>query len=105
MIIACFTSSELANKYMLYAFKINDGPIGQGTNIPQSESATKSARLHVLFFTPVNENIKVIVYYQMLCRLEFDQLKAVLVLLPVVADFTQEKLFVWSQGSWQGSAV
>ena len=74
------TPSEWANGYTLYAFKITDGPIGPGTYGPRSKSSTGSARLEVSFAAPVNENIKVIVYYQMLGRLEFDQFNAVLVL-------------------------
>ena len=74
------TPSEWANKYTLYAFKIIDGPIGPGTYGPRSKSATGSARLEVLFSAPVNENIKVVLYYQMLGRIEFDRFNAVVVL-------------------------
>ena len=58
------TPSEWANGYTLYAFKITDVPIGSGTYGPRSKSTTGSARLEVLFAAPLNENIKVIVYYQ-----------------------------------------
>ena len=75
-----FTPSKWANGYTLYAFKITDDPNGPGTYGPRSKSATGCARLEVSFAAPVNENIKLIVYYQMPGRLEFDQFKAVLVL-------------------------
>ena len=75
-----YTPSEWANIYTLYAFKITDGPIGQGTYIPRSKSSTKSARLEISFAAAVNENIKVIIYYQMLGRIEFDKFHAVIVL-------------------------
>ena len=71
---------EWANGYTLYAFKITDGPIVPGTYGPRSKSATLSARLEISFAAAVNENIKVIVYYQMLGKIEFDQFKAVIVL-------------------------
>ena len=74
------TPSEWANGYTLYAFKITDGPIGPGTYGQRSKSATGSARLEVSFGAAVNENIKVILLYQMLGRLEFDQFNAVFVL-------------------------
>ena len=74
------TPSEWANGHMLYAFKITDGPIGSGTNCPRSKSATGSCRLEVSFAAPMNENIKVIVYYQMPGRIEFEQFNTVLVL-------------------------
>ena len=74
------TPSEWANGYTLYAFKITDGPIKPGTYCPRSKSATGSARLEVSFAAAVNENIKVVLLYQMLGRLEFDPFNAVLVL-------------------------
>ena len=74
------TPSEWANGYTLYAFKITDGPIGQGTYGPRSKSATGSARLEVSFAASVNENIKVILLYQMIGRIEFDRFIAVIVL-------------------------
>ena len=74
------TPSEWANGYTLYAIKITDGPIGSGTYGPRSKSTTRSARLEVSFAAPVNENIKVIVYYQSPGRIEFDQFNAVIVL-------------------------
>ena len=64
---------------MLYAFKINNGPITPGTYGPQSKFATGSSRLEVSFAAAVNENIKVILLYQMLERLEFDKFNAVIV--------------------------
>ena len=82
------TPLEWANGYTLYAFKITDGLIGSGTYNPRSKSTTKSARLKVLFAAPVNESIKVIVYYQLFGRRKFDQFKAVFVLWAVVAYFT-----------------
>ena len=66
------TPSEWANGYTLYAFKITDGSIGLGTYGPRSKSITGSARLEVSFAAAVNENIKVILLYQMLDRIEFD---------------------------------
>ena len=63
------TPSEWVNGYTLYAFKITDGPIESGTSGPRSKSTTGSARLEVSFAAPVNENIKVIVYYQMSGRI------------------------------------
>ena len=92
------TWSENANRYTLYAFKITDSPIGSGTYGPRSKSTTGSARLEVSFSEPVNENIKVVVYYQSPGRIEFDKFKAVLVLWAVVTDYTLGKLIVWSQG-------
>ena len=74
------TPSEWANGYTLYAFKITDGPIGPGTYGPRSKSATGSGPLEVSFATTVNENIKVILLYQMLGRIEFDRFNAVIVL-------------------------
>ena len=75
-----FTPFEWANGYTLYAFKITDGPIKPGTYGPRSKSATGSARLEVSFAAEVNANIKVILVYQMLRRLEFDRFNVVLVL-------------------------
>ena len=74
------TPSDCSNGYTLYAFKIIDGSIRPGTYGPRSKSATGSARLEVSFAAAVNENIKVILLYQMLGRLEFDRFNAVLVL-------------------------
>ena len=75
-----FTPSNWSNGYTLYAFKITDFPIGPGTYNPGSKSATGSARLKVSFAAPINENITVILLYQMLEKLEFDRFNAVLVL-------------------------
>ena len=75
-----FTPSEWANGYSLYAVKITDGPIGPGNYGPRSKSATGSASLEVSFAEAMNENIKMILLYQMLGRLEFDRFNAVLVL-------------------------
>ena len=74
------TPSEWATGYTLYAFKITDGLIGPGTYGPRSESATGSVRLEVSFASAQNENITVILLYQMLGRLEFDQFQNVIVL-------------------------
>ena len=74
------TPSEWAYGYTLYAFKITDGSIGSGTYGPRSTSTTKSAHLEVSFAAAVNENIKVIVYYQSPGRIEFYQFNAVIVL-------------------------
>ena len=66
------TPSEWVNGYTLYAFKIIDGPIGPGTYGPRSKSATGTARLEMSFTAAVNENIKVVLLYQMLGEIEFD---------------------------------
>ena len=66
------TQSKWANGYTLYAFKITDGPIRLGKYGPRSKSATGFARLEVSIAAAVNENIKMILLYQMLGRLEFD---------------------------------
>ena len=66
------TLSQWANWYTLYAFKITYGPIGPGTYGPRSRSAAGYARLEVLLAAAVNTNIKVILLYQMLEKLEFD---------------------------------
>ena len=75
-----FIPSEWANGYTLYAFKITDGPIGPGTYGTRSKSVTGFARLDVSFAAAVNENIKVVLLYQMLGRIKFDRFNAVLVL-------------------------
>ena len=72
--------SEWATGYTLYAFKITDGPIKPGTYGPRSKSATGSARLEVSFTDAVNENIKGVLLYQMLGRIDFDRFNVVLVL-------------------------
>ena len=64
--------SEWANKYTIYAFTVTDGPIKPGTYGPRSKSATGFARLEVSFAAAVNENIKVIVYYQIPGHIEFE---------------------------------
>ena len=46
---------------------------------PRSKSAIGSARLEISFAAAVNENIKVIIYYQMMGRIEFDKFHAVVV--------------------------
>ena len=74
------TISEWATGYTLYAFKITDGLIRPGTYGPRSKSATGSLRLEVSFAAAQNENIKVILLYQMLGRLEFDQFHNVIIL-------------------------
>ena len=74
------TPSEWATGYTLYVFQILDGPIGPGTYGPRSKSATGFVRLKVSFAAAQNENIKVILLYQMLGRLEFDQFQNVIVL-------------------------
>ena len=101
--IISLTPFELANGYTLYAFKISDGPIGSSTYGPRSKSTMGSARLEVSFAATVNENIKVILNYQMLGELEFDQFKAVIVLSVVVVNFTLKRLIVWFEGLWYGS--
>ena len=74
------TPSERANGYTLYAFKITEGPIKPVTYGPRSKSAIGSARLEVSFAAAVNENIKVVLLYQLLGRIEFDRFNVVLVL-------------------------
>ena len=74
------TPSEWATGYTLYAFKITDGLIGPGTYGPRSKSATGSVRLEESFAAAPNKNIKVILLYQMLGRLEFDQFQNVIVI-------------------------
>ena len=69
-----------ANEYTLYAFTITDGPTGLNTYISRSKFAIKSARLEMPFAPLVNNNIKVILYYQMLYKIEFDQFHVVLLL-------------------------
>ena len=66
------TPSDWATGYTLYAFKITDGHLGPGTYGSRSKSATGSVRLEMAFAAAQNENIKVILLYQMLGRLEFD---------------------------------
>ena len=73
------TPSEWATKYTLYAFKITDGPIGPCTYGRRSKSATGSVRLEVSFASAQNKNV-VILLYQMLGRLEFNQFQNVIVL-------------------------
>ena len=75
-----FTPSVWANGYTFNAFKITDDFIKPGTYGPQYKSLTGSARLEVSFAAAVNENIKVILLYQMLGRFEFDRFTKVLVL-------------------------
>ena len=71
---------DSASVYTLYAFKITDGPIGPGTHSPRSKSATVVARHKVTFAAKVNKNLKVILYYQMLKKIEFHKFHAILVL-------------------------
>ena len=73
-------SSVWAIGYTLYAFKITDGHIGPGTYSPRSKFVTGSARLDVSFAAAVNKNIKVILLYQMLGKLEFNRFNEFLVL-------------------------
>ena len=93
-----FTPSEWANGHKLYAFKITEGPIVPGTYGPRFKSATGSARLEVSFSAAVNENIIVVLLYQMLGRIEFDRFNVVLVLWALAVNFTLERSNVWSQG-------
>ena len=86
--IVSLTPSEWANEYTLYAFKITDGPIGPGTYGPRSKSVTGSASLVISFAAAVNGNIKVIINYQMLVRIEFDKFHAVVVLWVSKVNFT-----------------
>ena len=74
------TQSEWANGYTWFAFKITDGFIGPGTYGLRSKFAIKSARLEILFAAAVNENIKVIIYYQILGRIGIDKYYVVVVL-------------------------
>ena len=74
------TPSEWANDYTIYTFKITDNPIGPGTCNERSKSSMGSARLKVSFSAAQNKNIKVIMLYQMLGILEFEQFNTVIVL-------------------------
>ena len=74
------TPFEWANGYTVYAFKITDSSIGPGTYGPRSKFGTGSARLEVSFAAAVNINIKMVLLYQILGRIEFDRLNAVIVL-------------------------
>ena len=74
------TPSDWATGYTLYAVKINDAQIGLGIYGPRSKSATGSMRIKVSFAVAKNENIKVILLYQMLGRLECDEFQNVIVL-------------------------
>ena len=94
------TPSDWANKCTLFAFKITDGYIGSGTYGRGSKSARGSARSEVSFAAAVNENIKVILLYRMLKRLEFDWFNAVIVLLALAVDYTLKRLTVWYLGFW-----
>ena len=96
------TSFERANRYTLYGFKKTDGHIGPATYGPRFKSAMGSARLEVSFLAAVNENIKVVIFYQMLGRLEFERFNAVLVFLVLAVDFTIKKSIVLSQDMWLG---
>ena len=62
------TPEEWANGYNLYSFKITDGAIGSGTVAPRSHSeiSSGSARLEVDFETAPANNLKLIIFYQML---------------------------------------
>ena len=71
--------NEWANGYTLYAFKITDGPVGSGTKGPRSKSSSGSVRLEIGFVAAAAANIKMIVFYQMLGVLEFDQFRNVIV--------------------------
>ena len=73
------THTEWANGYTIYAFKVIEGLIGNGTEGPRSRSTTGSIRLEVGFSAAQNPNIKVIILYQNLGVLEFDSFKNVVV--------------------------
>jgi hypothetical protein len=70
---------EWANGYNLYSFKITDGPIGSGTVAPRSHSETGSARLEVDFETAPANNLKLIIFYQMLSILEIDEYNNIII--------------------------
>ena len=74
------TPFEWANGYTLYVFRITDGLIKQEMNSQRFKFATESARMEVSFAAAVNENIQMVLLYQMLDRIEFDRFTAVLVL-------------------------
>ena len=88
------TLIEWANEFTLYAFKIIDGPKESETYAARSNYTTEFAQLKVSIAAPVNNIIKVIVYYQLPGRIEFDQFKAVIVIWAVGVDFTLWKLIV-----------
>ena len=73
------TPTEWSDGFTIYAFKITDGPVGPGTEGPRSKSTTGSIRLEIGFSAAKNRNIKVIVLYQMLGVLEFDQFRNVII--------------------------
>ena len=73
------TSFEWENGYALYAFKVTDGFTGPGTYGLQFKSVTKCTRLKILFAAAVNKNIKIIIYYQMHGKIEYDKFHAVIV--------------------------
>ena len=75
-----FTLSEWATGFTCYAFIIIDGPIGHGTYSSPFKYATKSVRLEVLFAAAQNKNIKLIMFFEMLGRLEFNQFQNVIIL-------------------------
>lgn len=94
------TPFDWTNGYMLYAFKITDGQIGFGTYDLQFKSATESAPIEASYAEPVNENSNMILYYQMLGRLELDQFKAFHVWWVLIVGLTLKKWIVYYQGSW-----
>jgi hypothetical protein len=65
--------SEWANGYTLYAFKLTEGPIGNGVDVPRSTSTTGSARLEITFKAALAKNLKCVIMYQMLGILEIDR--------------------------------
>ena len=72
--------SEWVNEYTFYAFRIIDGLIRPGTYVSQSKFSRESAGLKMSFVSTVNKHIKMILLYQMLERIKFDRVNAVLVL-------------------------
>ena len=52
--------------------------------------------MEVSFTAAVNENIKMVLLYQMLGRIEFDRLNDVLVRIALAVDFTLERSNVYS---------
>ena len=73
------TPEEWADGYTLFSFKLTDGPIGNGVDVPRAPSHSGAARLELQFSAPTDKNLKVIVMYQMLGIIEIDKFNTVLV--------------------------
>ena len=67
------TPDEWANGYTIYAFKVTDNPIGCGSEGLRSSAIAGNISLELAFNPATNENIKVILLYQMFAVLEIDR--------------------------------